>query len=362
MVMTSEVVNGRIIGDIYRRLIREFEIKMTEYYDSVPAVLSINGIPIATLGNFSASVGKAKSKKTFNVSAIAAAALCDHEVLNYTGSLPAQKNKVLYIDTEQGKFHCSKVLRRIAEIADLPLDKECDRLRFFALRNYTPEQRRDIIETTLSENSDIGLVIIDGVRDLLHDINSPSESVDVINDLMRWSGCYGLHIHTVLHANKADDNTRGHLGTELNNKAETILQVVKLADNSSASMVKPMHVRDKEFAPFIFEIGDDSLPHLSSGQIKESRTSSKKTGFMQFNIETHRTALSRAFAEIKVQGYNSLLERVRDGYSSIGYPRGRNTIVKLVKYLLECGAIKKGTDGYSYDANFSLQSEAASAV
>jgi hypothetical protein len=33
-----------------------------------------------------------------------------------------------------------------------------------------------------------------------------------------------IHIHTILHQNKADENARGHIGTELNNKAETVLE------------------------------------------------------------------------------------------------------------------------------------------
>ena len=38
-----------------------------------PEVLKIGEVAIGTLGNFSASIGKAKSKKTFNVSAMVAA-------------------------------------------------------------------------------------------------------------------------------------------------------------------------------------------------------------------------------------------------------------------------------------------------
>ena len=44
-------------------------------YEKAPEILSVKGSVIGTLGNFSASIGKAKSKKTFNVSAIVAAAL-----------------------------------------------------------------------------------------------------------------------------------------------------------------------------------------------------------------------------------------------------------------------------------------------
>ena len=43
--------------------------------EKAPEILKANGTVVGTLGNFSASIGKAKSKKTFNVSAIVAAAL-----------------------------------------------------------------------------------------------------------------------------------------------------------------------------------------------------------------------------------------------------------------------------------------------
>ena len=52
---------------------------------------------IGTLGNFSASIGKAKSKKTFNVSAIAASALSGRTVLRYRSMFPENKRKILYI-------------------------------------------------------------------------------------------------------------------------------------------------------------------------------------------------------------------------------------------------------------------------
>ena len=141
--------------------------------------------------------------------------------------LPKEKHKVLYVDTEQSKCHCHKVLERILVLAGMPTDCENERLEFFMLREYSPKHRRQIINLALETDPNIGFVVIDGIRDLMYDINNPSESVELINDLMRWSSMHDLHIHTVLHLNKGDDNTRGHIGTEFNNKAETILQVTK---------------------------------------------------------------------------------------------------------------------------------------
>ena len=46
------------------------QIKATDIYETPPQIIWIDNSTIATLGNFSASTGKAKSKKTFNVSAL----------------------------------------------------------------------------------------------------------------------------------------------------------------------------------------------------------------------------------------------------------------------------------------------------
>lgn len=87
------------------------QIRVTDEIAVAPEVLFCNGSVIGTLGNFSASTGKAKSKKTFNVSAIVAAALMNGEVLRYVAEFPDNKRTVLYFDTEQSPYHCQKVIR-----------------------------------------------------------------------------------------------------------------------------------------------------------------------------------------------------------------------------------------------------------
>lgn len=55
--------------------IEESVVSVTNTYEQSPVMLMVDDAVIGTLGNFSASIGKAKSKKTFNVSAIVASAL-----------------------------------------------------------------------------------------------------------------------------------------------------------------------------------------------------------------------------------------------------------------------------------------------
>ena len=92
---------------------------------------------------------------------------------------------------------------------------------------------------------DLGLVIVDGIRDFLYDINSPSEATDIISRFMQWTDDRQIHIHTILHQNKNDENARGHIGTELNNKAETVMQVEVDKMDRTVSVVEAIHIRDR---------------------------------------------------------------------------------------------------------------------
>lgn len=230
--------------------------------EKAPEILKANGTVVGTLGNFSASIGKAKSKKTFNVSAIVAAALKNGTVLLYSAELPKDKRKILYVDTEQSPYHCLKVMERILRMAGLPTDRDSEHLEFLALRKYTPKERIAAVEQAIYNTPELGLVVIDGIRDMVYDINSPGESTKVISLLMTWTGERNIHIHTILHQNKGDENARGHIGTELSNKAETVLQVEKDEKNPGVSTVKTAHIRAVDFEPFAFRINGEALPEL----------------------------------------------------------------------------------------------------
>ena len=303
-----------------------------------PEILWVNGSTIGTLGNFSASTGKAKSKKTFNISAIVAAALKNDEVLKYSAYLPPNKRKILYVDTEQSKYHCHKVMERILRLAGLPTDKDRDDFVFIVLREQTPDKRKQIIGYMLENMPDVGLLIIDGIRDLMYDINSPSESTDLINLLMRWSSGYNLHIHTVLHLNKGDDNTRGHIGTELNNKAETVLLVEKDKSNGDISNVSAMHIRAMDFEPFAFRINDNALPELIEGYRPEAKKpgrpeEEKFDPYRHITEQQHRIALEAAFGLKEEYGYKDLETALVKAYMSVGVKLNHQKAVSLITML-----------------------------
>lgn len=314
------------------------QIKATDTYETPPQIIWIDNSTIATLGNFSASTGKAKSKKTFNVSAIVAASLAGKQVLNYRAHLPEGRRRILYVDTEQSRFHCHNVLERILRLAGLPTTTDSENLDFICLREYSPAVRISVIDYALRQDKGYGLVIIDGIRDLMLDINSTGESVEVINKMMEWSSRYNLHIHCVLHLNKGDNNVRGHIGTEMSNKAETVLVISKNNERPSVSEVHALHIREKEFKPFAFTVNESGLPVVAEDHPLCETTRQKpkqRTGFMELSVEQHREALSAAFGDKPIRGFENMLQAMMTAYEAIGFKRGRNVMVKLLLYLTD---------------------------
>src|SRR5690606_27802804 len=65
-------------------------------------------------------------------------------------------------------------------------------------------------------------------------------------------------------------NARGHLGTELINKAETTVSITRESANKEVSRVEAAYTRDLEFAPFAFMVNDLGLPEIVQGWKKKS--------------------------------------------------------------------------------------------
>ena len=116
-----------------------------------PVAIYIGDSPACTFGNFSASIGKPKGKKTFNVSAMTAAAMTaaamtNSTILNYRGNMPPNQNGILYFDTEQSTYHAFRVFKRIATLTRKSNQEINERIKYFALRKYSVEDRIGMID------------------------------------------------------------------------------------------------------------------------------------------------------------------------------------------------------------------------
>lgn len=337
----SYLLTRAIDDETFPELLKYFTMRITDEEEYPPEVIKVGDKVFGTLGNFSIITGKPKSGKTYNVSAIAAAALSGKKVLNYEVTLPPDRKMLLYIDTEQARPHCRTVIRRIYKMAGLS-KKDNNNLLFCPLREMNDEMRIAFIEKCLKEYSTIGLVIIDGIRDLLKDINSNAESNNVVNKLMEWTAYYDNHIVGVIHQNKNDDNTRGTIGTETNNKSEsTMLTSLVINNNTMRFKVSCEMSRSEPFESFFFYLDSNHLPQVDVdyGAIKK-----KKTTLNDITASQHKAALDVAFATGSVTSHSSLVQALEQGYKSIGLKRGRTWLVSVQNMMTADGVISESVN------------------
>ena len=217
-------------------------------------------IPIGTYGNFSFVQAPPKTKKTFFISLLSSVYLSGSN--NFGGDIKGHRTDqcLLHIDTEQGKWHAQRVFKRAIDMSAMD-GSQC--YYTFALREVGYKKRIEFIEYLLkSDNQNIGVLIIDGIADLVSDVNNLEESNGCIQKLMEWSSIYNLHIITVIHSNFGSDKPTGHLGSFLEKKAETQIQLEANTVNKEWVTVKCKRSRGYAFETFSFKVNDLGLPEV----------------------------------------------------------------------------------------------------
>lgn len=289
-------------------------IKPTDEIKPPIVAIKINDGVLGTLGNFSMITGKAKSRKSFFLNLLATSLITNNNTNTiFTNELPNSKRKVLFFDTEQGSYHVQLALHRICKLSGV-----CNpsNLIVVGLRSKKPSERLEIIEQMIYDTENLGYVFIDGIKDLLTSINDEEQATMIASKLLKWTEDLNIHISVVLHQNKSDTNARGHIGTELINKAETVLSISRETNNKEVSVMIPEQCRNKEPEPIAFEIVD-GLPKVIDNY---SFTTSAKE---RYNI-----------TKLPIEQINSILDFVYSNNDSFTYTELTNQIVVAFSNML----------------------------
>ena len=243
-----------------------FMVDMSKEMPEVQPLISINGCCVCSRGNISAICGEAKSKKTFLTSALVASAMAiPIKSLNNFKNVDKDMNiRVLWVDTEQGEMHVRKVVERISTMTGAKQGGAVaePRLTTLMLRELAPMDRYDIMLDTIYHYINImpfDMIVIDGIADMQRNTNDLEESDSLVSALMALSTKTNTHIICVLHTNPGSDKARGHLGSALQRKAESVIYVHR---NGECSVVEPQFCRNEPFERFAFSISEEGIPEL----------------------------------------------------------------------------------------------------
>ena len=251
--------------------------------------------PCFPRGELVALSGKAKSGKTF-VSSILMALSYRSQVLSLERIEPKRLH-VLWLDTEQSEESTQDILRnRIipmvlghteitegteicggSQKAQITLKQMMDIFDIFNVRAEGYDQRLPLLEAAVRHYHP-DLVILDGIRDLVSDINDGVIAQDCIERLMHLASEERCCMVCILHQNKSveDRNLRGWIGTELKNKAFEVYECSKSSERIftwSQTDTRKYDILDT----LKFAVDDDGIPYLcSEEQLKEAMFQAQK--------------------------------------------------------------------------------------
>ena len=256
--------HGALAAMLKRELTPDMELPPMEF------LMRLFGEPCFPRRELVAITGRAKSGKTFVMSIIMLMCLIKQTLrFERDGEEPL---KVMWFDTEQSDQSTLDIIQnRIMEMfhrkmgPDIPFPKE--NLRAFNVRFETCETRRKGFQALVPYVKP-DLVILDGIRDLVPDINDGAEAQRIIEEMLSLAQANNCCILAVLHQNKSGESRdpRGWLGTELLNKAFDVFatEKLKLQNGQEARYVfklEQLYTRKYDIEQQLyFEVDDDGLP------------------------------------------------------------------------------------------------------
>jgi hypothetical protein len=276
---------------------------------------------------------------------------------------------VCLIDTERNlKEQLPYALQSILTKAGFEHNSNPDNFLYTSLLDVKRQGRFDALkefieyaQLTATESGKNLFIVLDVITDFINNFNDPTESlklVDLINGLINTSNVTFL---LVIHENPFQSSTkaRGHLGTELTNKATTVIKVgidnnynnrpvkIEFIHNRLTKKLDDIHL---EYCDEIkgFKISDTNV--IINNRIKKytiddiffdlmekfkDNDSIKKSDYIKSGIEKFNMSTRTLHTKIKMIKERKLFIIENQNYNLIEDKNGKAIMLKLSPYFEE---------------------------
>ena len=295
-------------------------------------------IPIATPGNLCAITAQAKVGKSALIQGFMAAAMNDSNDIDCLGITGFNKagGAVIYLDTEQSKDDFWWAIDRTGKRAKVPVTNLPPWLVSHYMSDLNCEIQRNCLKVAMADGAakfgHVHSVFIDGVADMVLDVNDAEACNKFVAELHELAGRYDCSIICVIHKNPGSDKTRGHLGSQLERKAETNLTLEKDGETTIVYSIKQRRAPIYKADGLVFAWSEDAGMHVVSdgnSRPKITATTEKWLGHAQ-----------TVFGKTPSLNYGDLRDAlVADARSAV------STAEKQIATLQKAGLLKKNSFG-----------------
>jgi hypothetical protein len=247
-------------------------------------LLSLGDHVLCTAGNISNVQAPAKAGKSAVIGAIIAAIFDGNrqgsDTLGFSAENPDGK-ALIHFDTEQSRHdHHALVVKSLARAR---LDVPPPWFMSFSVADMSIPERLAALEATIqraaADHGGVFAVIVDGIADLVFDPNDSAECFALVGQLHTLAIKHEAAIITVLHENPGavEGKTRGHLGSQLERKAETNLRLAKDSNGITTIFAeRARHAYIPKDAGACFQWSHAAGMHVSCGDAGEIKRTAKR--------------------------------------------------------------------------------------
>ena len=213
---------------------------------------------VMTAGSFSVIAAPSKSKKTLFKTQLCATYIGGNASYRFP-NIHSHRREDYYIldfDTEQSEYYAQRTFKSVADIVGTIYPQYLT----FKICHLSAEERVAFIEKVLERfKGKVKLVFIDGIADLMNDVNNLEWSNQIVHKLIKWADDYKIHICTIIHVAYGVTKATGHLGSAVTKKAETVF-LLKVDDNDKNIVeVLPQYTRGYPFDSFKFIVDSNDF-------------------------------------------------------------------------------------------------------
>ena len=287
------------------------------------------GTPCFPRGDLTTVTGPAKSGKTYFISMLMTCAV-SHEIMGLE-RIREEPLKVLWYDTEQSRYTTKRILvDRVGKMIDGTSFPD-EQFYVFNVRNRSTEERMEYL-TQAIETYKPDICIIDGIADLLDDINNGPKSLEVMYRLLALAAEQKCNITSVIHLNRSGEklNLRGWIGTVMVQKSYEVFNCDKQGKTDAFTTELTFSRRFRKNDGLCFEIDDNGLPVASNASRQSGNGQGRSGGqgipdkqtFNQEFVDDNATdpyfpwdfrkLFETAFGTVAMLGYDDLGLRVKE--------------------------------------------------
>lgn len=205
-------------------------------------IFTIQGKIVGMLQSYIIFSGLPKASKSTYLAAVAASAITDHSIWQMRMSLPVERRRIGYFDTEMSAFDFYRQMDKIKYLAGSDLPPYFDA---YSMREDMPGKIKMMVEQYLINYPDCAVVFIDGLLDLCLNYNDERETRMLTNWFKRVTKQYNCLLVGVIHLGKGAGETLGHLGSNTDRWAQSTM-IVEKNKETNQFVLKPKYLRSSD--------------------------------------------------------------------------------------------------------------------